>query len=263
MSSSGPGEGTSGLVRVGAAGTRSEAWLGRPSGGRWTPAADLFGVGLTRAVAEVAAARGAARAVAGALLFESYVMRVVPPVLAGWFADEQALACGSDDVVVEWSGGRVLGVAFAATAPRGGADRPSGPDPLMGTNLGPAIEAVHDGTGVGRRVLRGSVAHAASVAFLHLSWPRPDPAHELPRLRDVLDGLGVADLVHTESVAVGERRWLYAERRSCCLAFRAADHRDRGVRFCATCPAVPEARRRRSFEEAVAAFSRRHDPGPG
>ncbi len=240
-------------MRLGVAGSRFEAWRGRPSGGPWVPAMVLFGDGLARAVEEVADRRGAAVPVAGALLFEGYAQRIVPPVIGGWIVDGGVPACGLADVAVEWAGGRTVRIACA--------DGPdSGPDRLLDANLVPALEAVHAATGVGRRVLRGAVAHAVCVAFLHLSWPKPDPADDVIRLREVLERFGLDSLVHHEALLVGDRPWLYAERRSCCLAFRAADHRGATVPFCATCPVVPEADRRRSFEAAVAAFVQRTVP---
>jgi hypothetical protein len=126
--------------------------------------------------------------------------------------------------------------------------------------LEPVVDALDRRTRAGHRVLSGALAHAVTVAFLHLSWPDRDHAHHLADARRVLAGAGLDDLVRVEAVEVHVEgaggRWLYADRRTCCLAFRTARNQVRDPSFCATCPVVPEVERRRSFTHAVDAYVR-------
>jgi hypothetical protein len=232
--------------------------VGQPAGPGWRAAADLFGAGLEPALAELAEARGAPhRAVAGAALVEQYAARLVPPFLAAVLVEGRAADPGMDRVRVTWSGGRVGMVALrgpvAPCEDRGAAAVAA----LMDTNLAVAVEAVHRAAGTSVRVLRGAVAHVATVTALHLSWPDDRPARYLEPVGRVLERWGVRDLVAMEAVHVAGEDWLYAERRTCCLAFRTADHRRRADPFCATCPVTPEGERRRSFLDAVEAFRER------
>ncbi|MCD2197571.1 (2Fe-2S)-binding protein [Actinomycetospora endophytica] len=242
--------GVSGPLLAADRGPRFAAWVGRPDAAPWASAADLFGSGLAAAVAAVGEARGAANpAVAGALLFEGYAMRLIPPVLAAALTEARAPDPGLDAVRVEWADARVGQVALDGSCGAASEVVPA----LMERNLAVALDAVHRAAGTGLRVLRGAAAHAVTVTALHLSWPDEQPARYLGPAREVLDRWGVGELVRMAAVPVAGERWLYAERRSCCLAFRTADHR-RAASFCATCPVTPEAERRGSFHDAVGAF---------
>ena len=241
------------LVRADLA-ERFPAWVGRPAGESWLPGPLLFADRLDDALEQVARRRGTpGPAVAGASLFEGYVQRVVPPALVAWLEEGRSVRAGPDDVRVAWSDGRVAQVAFADAV----VGNRSPLADLMDHHLAPAVGVVHERTGVGTRVLRGAVAHAVSVAFLHVGWRGAEPAAQIGRLREVLDEHGLGDLVRADDPEVDGTRWLYAERRTCCLAFRAGD-RARAPSFCATCPVVPESERRRSFREAVTAYRQRH-----
>jgi hypothetical protein len=257
MSADAPPEGVSGRLLAADRGPRFAAWVGRPAGPPFVAAAELFGAGVTDAVSAVMVTRRAAnRAVAGALLFEGYVARIVPPVLAALLTESRAPVVEIGGVWVEWRDGRVGAVALEGPVePAGRGDDVVAA--LMERNLRPALDAVHRNAGTGRRVLRGAAAHVVTVAALHLSWPDPQPARYLDDAVEVLERWGVADLVGIGTRSTAGERWLYAERRSCCLAFRAGDRRERGVSFCVTCPVTPEADRHRSFSAAATSFRER------
>ncbi|MEJ2887680.1 (2Fe-2S)-binding protein [Actinomycetospora aeridis] len=193
---------------------------------------------------------------AASLLLEGYAQRVVPPAIAAQVLLGRSVDTEAGRVHVRLEDGRVRQVAFAT--PDGAEGGVAGVDGLTGV-----VEPLHRRTRAGRRVLAGAVAHAVAVAFVHLSWPSPDRARHLEDARDLLAGAGLPDLVHLEAAGVPgvpgvvEGPWLYAERRTCCLAFRTDRNRARGPSYCATCPVVPEEERRRSFREAVVAYARR------
>ncbi|MEJ2864736.1 hypothetical protein [Actinomycetospora flava] len=230
-----------------AVGDRFRAWVGTPASPEWLPATRLFGAGLDDALADVRAARGTdSDAVAGSLLLESYAQRVVPPALAARVLAGRSVSTAPDALSVRCEEGRVREVAFAP--------RPRDGPALAGFDA--VVATLHRRTRAGRRVLAGAVAHAVAVTYVHLSWPEPDHARHLDDARRVLADAGLADLVRVEAAEVDGEPWLYADRRTCCLAFRT--HRAAGPSFCATCPIVPESDRRRSFTDAVASYGRRH-----
>lgn len=229
------------------AGDRFRARVGTPTAPGWTPAAHLFGPGLDAALAHVRGAVGTGSdAVAASLLLEGYAQRVVPPAIAARVLAGRTVGTAPGTVHVRLGDGRVREVAFAEV------DTPGAE--LAG--LATVVDTLDRRSRAGRRVLAGAVAHAVAVAFLHLSWPAPDHARHLDDARRVLTAAGLADLVRVEAVAVDGTPWLYADRRTCCLAFRTDRNRTRGPSYCATCPIVPETERRRSFTEAVATFVR-------
>ncbi|GAA4936601.1 ferric iron reductase protein FhuF [Actinomycetospora succinea] len=230
-----------------APGDRFRAWVGTPTSPGWTPASHLFGAGLDATLAAVRDGVGAdSDAVAASLLLEGYAQRVVPSAIASRVLTGRSVATDPDSVHVRLDAGRAREVAFT-----------DAPGDSVVAGLVPVVEVLHRRTRAGHRVLSGAIAHAVTVAFLHLSWPAPDHARHLDDARRVLADAGLTDLVRVEAVPVDGEPWLYADRRTCCLAFRTARNRARGPSYCATCPVLPEDERRRSFTDAVAAFVRR------
>jgi hypothetical protein len=235
-------------------GDRFRALVGTPAGPDWVPATDLCGDGgLEPVLAGFRAAHGTGSdAVAGSLLVEAYAQRVVAPALAASVLAGRAVDTRPGAVTVRLAEGRVPEVAF-----RSWTRTADPPDAAVVAGLWPVVAAVHRRTRAGRRVLEGALAHAVAVACVHLSWPRPDHARHLTDARRVLAAAGLAGLVGLEAAdvpGVGGGPWLYAERRSCCLAFRGSRH---AGAYCATCPVVPADERRRSFTDAVHAYVRR------
>lgn len=239
-------------------GPRFVAWLGQPTAPEWCEATELFGACLDDALAEVARVRGAPhRAVAGAALVEQYAARLVAPLLAAVLVDRRAVDPALDQVRVQWAEGRVGHIAVRPPLTPLEEEGVEVLDVVMHGNLAVVVEAVHRMAGTGTRVLYGGIAHAVTVAALHLSWPDEQPSRYLELTEWVLDLWGIRDLVVVEAVRVAGEEWLYAERRTCCLAFRTENHRRRENPYCATCPVMPEVERRRSFLDAVAAFRER------
>jgi hypothetical protein len=237
-----------------AAGDRFRALVGTPTAPGWVPATHLFGAGLDRALADVRGALGTdSDAVAGILLLEGYAQRVVPPAIAVRVLAGRSVSTDPTAVSVRLVDGRPREAAFAEVEAA-----PGGIDGAVVAGVADVVDALHRRTRAGRRLLSGAVAHAVAVAFLHLSWPEADHARHLHDARRVLDAAGLAGLVRVEAAEVAGRPWLYADRRTCCLAFRTARNRAHGPSYCATCPVVPEADRRRSFVEAVDAYVRRN-----
>lgn len=267
MEDDGTPDGVTGVVlRDGAAwGPRFVALRGRPRGPGWVGAEELFGPGLPEAVSRVGDARGTdSPAVAGTLLLDVYAQRVVAPVLAAFVLEGRVLDARMPTVTVEpvESGFRRLAFDGAATGvddvDRGRALLIEG---LVEDHLGTAVHAVHDHTRAGLRVLRGAVANAVAITFLHLSWPDADHARHVETARTFLASTpDLADLVGIEAVEETGRRWMYTDRRACCLAFRTTDNQAREQPYCATCPVVPRATTREMFSRATASYTERH-PG--
>jgi ferric iron reductase protein FhuF len=234
---------------------RFAAVTGRPEG--WVPAGALFGSRLDEHLRAVARTRGAAPAVAGTLLLQRYAALLVAPVLAA-LCDGAVLDARMSQVSVSCEDGMPSRLAFA--------DPPGpGANPallLLDASLWPAADAVHAATRAGLRVLRGAVANEIALAYLHLSWPRPDHAHHLADARAFLAAAGLADLVDVAALPVDGALWFHAERRTCCLAFRCARNRAHPDPYCAICPVVPGATIRGRFEEAVRDYQRRHPDPP-
>ena len=245
-------------------GPRFAASVGVPDGPGWVCADRLFGDGLDEALDRVGRARGApSAAIAGSLLMEAYAQRLVPPVIGACFVDGRVLDARLPRVWVD---------AVAGGFPRISVAEASVPiaDPavsrmwtgLVDGNLDRAVRAVHERTGVGRRVLRGAVANAVAVAFLHLSWHDPDRDRYVGTARDLLAATrGLAGLVGIETVVEHGRAWMYTERNTCCLAFRTRSHAGTDQPYCATCPVLPRATTRDLFAQATASFAERH-PDP-
>jgi hypothetical protein len=243
-------------------GPRFVASIGRPDGPEWLRADRLFGDGLDDALARVGGARGApSAAIAGSLLLEAYAQRLVPPVIGACFVDGRVLDARLPRVWVD---------PVAGGFPRIAVGEVSGPiadaavsrmwTGLVDGNLDPAVRAVRERTGVGWRVLRGAVANAVAVAFLHLSWHDPDRARYVGTALDLLATTpGLAGLVGIEAVVEGGRAWMYTERNTCCLAFRTGSHAAAADQpYCATCPVLPRATTRAMFARATASFAERH-----
>jgi ferric iron reductase protein FhuF len=236
-------------------GPRFQAVVGRPDG--WVPAGELFGGRLDAHLAEVCEARDTtSTAIAGSLLVQQYAALLVSPALAILHRTGRLVRCDAGLVSVECRLGLPARLAFAEPP------RPVGPAPaeaaapLLVEHLGGVVDAVHRRTRAGRRVLRGAVANAVAIAYLHLSWHGDDPARYVDDARALLAVAGLDGLVRIEPVPVGGRRWMSADRRACCLVFRVASSRA-AARFCATCPVTPPASRRAMFLAAVADFDGR------
>jgi hypothetical protein len=243
-------------------GPRFVASIGRPEGPGWLRADRLFGAGLDDALARFADARGAPGvAVAGSLLMEAYAQRVVPPVIGACFVDGRILDAHLPQVWVDPVAGGFPRIAFAAApVPTAGADD-GVPRMWAGLvdGLDGAARAVHERTRVGRRVLRGAVANAVAVAFLHLSWHDPDRARYVATALDLLATTpGLDGLVGIEAVVAHGRAWMYTERNTCCLAFRTRSHAAVDQPYCATCPVLARTTTREMFTQAAASFAERH-----
>lgn len=240
-------------------GERFLADLGKPRAAQqWRPALEIFGTGLTAALNAVATRRGADRtATAGALMFEQYCGRLIPPVLAAAIRDELAAVASLDAVHVRFSDGAVHGIALerppvrrAESAARAAISA------LVDDNLAPAADVVRHATRIGARTLNGSMANAVANTLLHLSWTGGEEARRGVEAARTLLGLipGGAPLVNVRTVDVEGRAWMYTDRNTCCLAFRTSTNRARSQRFCATCPATPRETTELMFREAVSSF---------
>ncbi len=257
-------DGTSGEVLEDAApwGERFVALVGAPDEPGWVAAGELFGAGLDAALARVGAARGTeSDAVAGALLLDAYAQRLAAPVLGAYVVDGRVLDARLPQVRTQPFEGTFRRFAFAdapaVVAPGPAAVRQVSAG-LVGGHLEPAVEAVHERTRAGRRVLRGAIANAVAITFLHLSWPDPDHARHVDAAREFLALTpGLADLVGIEAVLAGGRPWMYTERNTCCLAFRTRPNQERELSYCATCPVLPRATTRSMFAEATASYAQR------
>lgn len=254
--------GPTALAGAAALGPRFAAVIGRPSG--WIAAGELFGDRLADHVARVAEIRGAPNAaVAGTLLFQQYAGLLVAPAVAAVHEEGRRLPYDPAAVRVRTIDGAPVQVAFAEPAlPVPGTpaqERLLLATDLLRGHLGRCADAVRRRCRGGRRVLDGEIANAVTTAYLHLSWRRADHAALVGDARAVLAAAGLAALVAVEAADVDGRPWMFAGRRSCCLAFRTVRHRERSApeRYCATCPVRAGADVRRSFEAAVRSYSER------
>lgn len=85
---------------------------------------------------------------------------------------------------------------------------------------------MHRCTRVGRRVLRGAIANAFASSTV-----------------SVVESLG--------------ERWMYTDRKTCCLAFRTGVNQARDQPFCSACPVLPAEETRALFARATAAYAAR------
>jgi hypothetical protein len=117
---------------------------------------------------------------------------------------------------------------------------------MFAGHLAPLVEALHDLSPVGRRLLWGNVAAATAGGFAALSAlpARPfDPDHlllEAPRLLDV-PGSPTEGLAELFPVAHNGGTRLFVRRQTCCLRYRLPD----APPTCLSCRLLPEADRRR------------------
>lgn len=241
-------------------GPRFDAGWGRPAGA--TAAVDLFGSSLDRALGAVQSVTGApGAAVAGALLFERYAVRVVAPVLGALYRGRRAVDARIGAVAIRGAEHPIdevffTGPTLAVTGPPG---RTQVADDLLRHNLLPAANAVHARARTSTRVLYGGAANAVAMAFLHLSWQEPDPDRYVEEARRLLDGVGWLDhFVTIASKTVDSRQWMYMDRRTCCLAFRTSERRASTERFCAACPIRSEDLIWVDFAAAVRSYAERN-----
>ena len=236
-------------------GPRFAAVRGRPSG--WIPAAELFGTQLPANLTEVGHHLGATPAVAGTLFLQQYAAILAAPVVAALHLERSVLPCEPVDVTVDYTDGRPIRIAFALAA-RPVVEFDHAVADIVAKRLTRhlllAAESVHRLTRAGRRLLQGAIAYEVALTFLHLSWRHPDGAHHLDDARRFLAAAGLEHLVVLEAVPTAGRRWLHAGRKTCCLAFRTADNRERVDPYCATCPVLPEKIVMRSFRDAVDSY---------
>jgi hypothetical protein len=113
-------------------------------------------------------------------------------------------------------------------------------------HLAPLVEALHDLSPVGRRLLWGNVAAACAGGFAALSAlpSRPfDPDHLLPEAARLLDAPGspTEGLAELFAVAHGSGTRLFVRRQTCCLRYRLPD----APPTCLSCRLLPEPERRR------------------
>lgn len=240
-------------------GDRFVARLGSPSGPGWFAAEELWGPALPAILAAVGAARGTADpAVSATLLFEQYAQRLVAPALAVLLRDG-AVLCGQLPLVrAQVVDGTLCRLSFARV-PEPAVDGAAGRDRMLAAlaagNLEPVAEIVHRHTRIGMRVLRGAVANAIATSLLQMSWADEDRSRHLADARTLLAGLpGAAELVNVRVEVVAGRPWMYADRNTCCQAFRTGINRARALRYCSNCPIVPRATTAELFVRATAAY---------
>lgn len=253
---------TSELLADGAAlGDRFVALVGEPGGPGWSTAGELFGTGLPVALAATGTRRGTGSpAVAGLLLFEQYAQRLVAPVIAALHRHAAHVDARPSTVWVELVDGTPHRLAFAHPARPGGntADVARG---LVAT-LDDAAGRLSHHTRVGRRLLRGAMANAVAMTYLHMSWPDVDRARYLDAARAFLDGVpGLAGLVNLDAVESLGEPWMYADRNTCCLAFRTSVNQAREQRYCSACPILPRDTTLALFAQATATYADRHPRG--
>ncbi|MFP5021639.1 hypothetical protein [Pseudonocardia phyllosphaerae] len=234
-------------------GDRFVARRGRPTG--FTPADLVFGAGLDDAIARVQRERGArTRAVAAILLLDRYALRLTPPVLAAFTqldvlldARPAAVSLGPDERVPGW-------VAFAADGVPAHGDRAALRRSLLTEGLLPVADALAARTRASPRLLRGAVAHAVALSYLHLSWPCPDHDRHTGAARELLCAAELDELVAVDDVVVDGRAWTSVERRTCCLAFRCTGAHG----WCGTCPCRPAADIAADVAAACRSYAARH-----
>ncbi len=195
-------------------------------GRRWQPAArfaDPATVLATGLLEQPARAWGAAPHTAAALAWKGYSWWLVTPVVRTYAAggplprldlDNVEVALGEQRPYVEF---RVLDPAPLPDG--GGVERLR--ETLLARHLAPVADALVSATRIGRRTLWGSVAEAVAAPLLTEHGPAGTDA--------LLDGLGLADLVHVHDAGCA--------RRTCCQAIAVP-----GLGVCAGCP-VQRARR--------------------
>jgi hypothetical protein len=94
-------------------GDRFVAFRGEQECHGWLPASDVFGVALPGLLSEVGKSRGTdSAAVAAALLFEQYSLRLVAPALAGFYLDGRVVDSGLGVVRVRMVDGHIRRLAF-------------------------------------------------------------------------------------------------------------------------------------------------------
>lgn len=184
-------------------------------------------------------------------------------MLATLYRDGAVLDTALDQVWAELADEGVCRLAFG-TAPV-----PAGPErevaalevieALVTSHLGPVADSLHREMRIGRRVLRGAVAHAIVSALLHMSWSNDDRARYVGAARVLLGHVsGLAELVTVDVVrSVGEP-WMYFDRNTCCLAFRTTANQAREQPFCSVCPVLPAATTMALFARATGAYAARH-----
>ncbi|BBG05119.1 MULTISPECIES: hypothetical protein [Pseudonocardia] len=240
-------------------GDRFVARSGRPPG--WTPAAVALGSRLDDTLARAAADRSApGRAVAAVLLLDRYALRLAAPVLAAFHELDTLLdarpgnvALGPDEQVPGW-------LAFAEPGIAARADPAALCAGLLTGSLLPLADELAARTRAGRRVLRGSVAHAVALSALHLSWHRRDPDRLVTQTRDLLGRADLDRLVTVGTVDVDGAPWMTVSRRACCLAFRTTPPGGPPP-FCGTCPCLDPAGVSTAVVAAVRSF-RERNPAP-
>jgi ferric iron reductase protein FhuF len=192
---------------------------------RWQPAArfgDPATVLATGLLEHPARAWGAAPHTAAALAWKAYAWWLVTPAVRAYATGGPLPRLGLDNVEVALSEQppfvefRVLD---PAPLPDGGVERLQ--ETLLERHLAPVAHALVSATRIGRRTLWGSVAEAVAAPLL--AEHGPASAHAL------LDGLGLADLVHVRDGGCA--------RRTCCQAIAVP-----GLGVCDNCP-VQRARR--------------------
>ncbi|MEU6699850.1 hypothetical protein [Pseudonocardia sp. NPDC046786] len=236
-------------------GDRFVARSGRPPG--WTPAAVALGSRLDDTLDRTVADRRApGRAVAAALLLDRYALRLAAPVLAAFHELDTLLdarpcnvALGPDEQAPGW-------LAFAEPGIPARSDPAALCAGLLTGSLLPLADELATRTRVGRRVLRGSVAHAVALSALHLSWHRRAPDRLVAPTRDLLGRAGLAGLVTVGTVDVDGDSWMTVSRRACCLAFRTAPPGGPPP-FCGTCPCRDPADVATDVVAAVRSFRER------
>lgn len=255
---------TSELLADGARlGDRFVAVLGAPRAAGWIAVDDLFGARLPEVLTAVGRRRGTdSPAVAGVLLFEQYALRLVAPALAALLREDARVDVRTSGVRAELEDGAIRRLAFARPPQPLDGDRAAAEArlaaELVDGHLLVVAEALHRHTRVGARVLRGTVANAVANCLLHLSWPEPSRDARVAFARAFLARVGLAELVTVESVNTAGERWMYADRGTCCLAFRTTVNAAREQRYCGTCPVLLEPERRALFAQAAASYAARH-----
>lgn len=205
-------------------GDRAAYRRGVPQGPGWWPAPALFGAGLRQPAGGLWGRSPGRAAVAGSLLFSSYVKRVTHPVLTRLCLDGRAIDPASANVWVKVEHGLVSRVSFASAAEEDGDGTGGAPQlvrRLLDQNLAGAVAAVRAVTPLTSRTLWGSVASGVLTGLRSVSWQHEDPSALVELAREVLDGEPrLKGLCVIDVLPYRGREWFMHRRATCCLRYR-------------------------------------------
>ncbi|TQF73444.1 hypothetical protein FK531_08060 [Rhodococcus spelaei] len=249
------------LADAEALGDRFVAFVGPQVGPGWIPAADLFGSGLSDAVATKREARGAVSdAVAGSLLLAEYCARLSAPVLAVLYRDGAFLDPSLGNVQVLRRAGVIERLSFL----RGPQPCPPGQeaglasrvaDAFFAGNIDACLGAVRNQSRAGLRSLWSNVGMTVGSAMLTLSWSSPDRDRYLDDARAfVACRPEIGRVVSFESAEFDGEPWMFTRRDACCLAFRTTVNQTRENPYCSNCSVLELGERITNFHKAARSF---------